>query len=189
MHFSRGLACVVLIPPILVSLASAQSDKNAAITVKVGIARITNQSARSLSPTRERDQLVQSLHSATKKSNVVIEAVPLEASSRNDAGEEAANKDCRYFVLTTVVDVRPSIQLGPGGIQAPAVAIGNAAPTRSLTITFTIFEVGEFRPLADGTTSIPDRDGNDLAVADEAMRTTALRVASEIRKDRPARID
>jgi hypothetical protein len=193
MHGSRGLARVSLIVLVLVAVAAAQANGKAQRTVKVGIALMTNQSARALSPTWERNQLVQSLRRlrTNKKSTIAIEVVPLESSSREDAGKEAARKDCHYFVLTSVVDFgRPGgILVGPGGIQPAPVTLGNMDPTRNLTMNFTILEVGAFRGLADGTTSLPERDGNDLEAADEAMRTTALRIAAEIRKDRPPNID
>src|SRR2546430_16165376 len=75
--------------------------------VRVGVALMTNQSRRAVSPKWERDQLVRELRSfrTDRKSSIVIESVPLDATSRQDAGPEAAKKDCQYFVITTLLDV------------------------------------------------------------------------------------
>jgi hypothetical protein len=54
---------------------------------------------------------------------------------------------------------------------------------------FTILEVGTARTLAEGTSTAPVEDNNDIRAADEAMRLVALRVASELRKDRPPSFD
>src|SRR6476660_8693412 len=99
MHGSRGISRVSLIVLVLVAVAAAQANGKAPRTVKVGIALMTNPSARALNPTWERNQLVQSLRRlrTSKKSNIANEVVPLESSSRGDAGKEAAGKDCHYF--------------------------------------------------------------------------------------------
>jgi hypothetical protein len=196
--FHKGLK-LALLASVLTILATAQTNGTGPSTtgktkrtVRVGIAVMNNRSFRAVSPTWERDQLVRSLHRlrTDKKSNVEIEAVALESSSREDAGAEAAKKDCRYFVLTTLLDPgRPgSILVGSGDVQAP-LTIGNANPARRLDMNFVILEVGEFRAVADGTTSATEYDNDDNRSADEAMGITALRVAGEIRKHRPPNID
>jgi hypothetical protein len=192
----KGLK-LALLASVLTILATAQTNGTGTTgktkrTVRVGIAVMNNRSFRAVSPTWERDQLVRSLHRlrTDKKSNVEIEAVALESSSREDAGAEAAKKDCQYFVLTTLLDPgRPgSIMVGSGEVQAP-LTIGNANPARRLDMNFVILEVGEFRAVADGTTSATEYDNDDNRSADEAMGITALRVAGEIRKHRPPNID
>ena len=161
--------------------------------VRVGIAVMANQSRRAVSPTWERDQLVRNLRSlrTDRKSSIVIEAIPLEARSREDAAPEAVQKDCQYFVLTTLLDVGhgPGLSVGPDGVRPSAVILGNADPDRRVALDFAIFELGKMRALAEGRAAAPEEDRNETRAADEAMRITAIRVANELRKDRPPAID
>src|SRR5438874_2335836 len=119
--------------------------------VRVGIAIMMNQSRRAVSPRWERDQLVRDLRDLRKdrKSSLVIEAIPLDASSQEDAGLEASQKDCQYFVLTTLLDVArgPGISVGPDGMHPNAVILGNANPDRRVALDFSIFEPGRGRSL------------------------------------------
>ncbi len=78
---------------------------------------------------------------------------------------------------------------GPDGVQPAPVIIGNVNPNQTLAIDFTILEVGNPRTLAEGTSTAPVEDNNDIRAADEAMRLVAHRVASELRKDRPPSFD
>lgn len=113
--------------------SSPQSDKPApweqSRTVRVGIALMTNRSGRQASPAWERDQLVRELERKRidRKSSVVLEVVSLQASSQEDAAAEAAQKNCKYFVLTTMVDRgrAPAISGGPDGVTPAPVILGN----------------------------------------------------------------
>ena len=173
--------------------AFPQSDKPAPSdqrrTVRVGIALMTNRSGRQASPTWERDQLVRELeHKRTdRKSSVIFEVVTLQASSQQDAGAEAAQKNCKYLVLTTMVDPGrgPAISGGPDGVAPAPVILGNAKPSQILAIDFAILEVSDSRTLAAGTSTASVEENNDTRAADEAMRMTARRVAIELRKDHP----
>ena len=126
-----------------------------------------------------------------RKSSIVLEAVALEATSREDASPEAEKKGCQFFVLTTLLDPSrgPGISGGPDGVQPAPVIIGNANPNHALAIEFTILEVGTPRTLAEGTSTAPVEDNDDIRAADEAMRLVAHRVASELRKDHPPNFD
>ena len=203
MYFSR-----LLIVPLAISMCVAaqttepygsfpQSSRPSATDsmriIKVGVAVTTNRSGRQASPTWERDQLVRELQRkrTDRKSSIVLEAVPLQGSSKEDAGAEAAQKNCDYLVLTAMVDPRrgPGISGGPGGVAPAPVIIGNAKPSQVLAIDFVILEVSDLRTLAEGTSTASVEENNDTKAADEAMRMTAHRVASELRKDRPPTID
>jgi len=144
-------------------------------------------------PAWERNQLMRELQRlrADRKSSIVLEAVSLEATSREDASPEAEKKGCQFLVLTTLLDPSrgPGISGGPDGVQPAPVIIGNAHPNHTLAIDFTILEVGTPRTLAEGTSTAPVEDNNDIRAADEAMRLVAHRVASELRKDRPPSFD
>jgi hypothetical protein len=177
--------------------SSLQSEKSAPSdqrrTLRVGIALMSNRSGRQASPSWERDQLVRELERkrTDRKSSVILEVISLQASSREDARAEAAQKNCEYLVLTTMVDPArgPAISGGPDGVTPAPVIVGNAKASQILAIDFVILEVGDVRTLAEGTSTATVEDNNDTRAADEAMRLTAHRVATELRKDRPANID
>src|SRR5579871_6236343 len=96
-------------------------------TVRIGVAVTANRSGRQTSPIWERDQLIRELQRLGKnrKSSVVIEAVALDASKREDAATEAEKKNCQYFVLTSTVHARqgPGVSGGPDGIAPAPVMI------------------------------------------------------------------
>ena len=152
-----------------------------------------SRSGRQASPTWERDQLVRELERkrTDRKSSVLLEVVSLQASSKQDAGAEAAQKNCEYLVLTTMVDPGrgPGISGGPDGVTPAPVILGNAKPSQILAIDFVILEVSDFRTLAQGTSTASVEENNDTRAADEAMRLTAHRVATELRKDHPPNVD
>jgi hypothetical protein len=188
MHFSRLLiasftisVCIAAQTTPLLGSSPQNTNPPAADqkhTIRVGIAVMTNRSGRQASPIWERDQLVRELQRkrTDRKSSIVIEAVSFDASSREDAGQEAAQKNCEYLVLTTMVDPRrgPGISGGPDGIAPPPVIVD-----------FVILGVSDQRTLAEGTSTASVEENNDTRAADEAMRMTAHRVASELRKDHP----
>jgi hypothetical protein len=105
-------------------------------TIRVGVAATMNRSSRQIIPTWERDQLVRELKrlSSDRKSMIILEAVPLEASTREDASPEAEHKSCQYFVLTTLLDPShgPGISGGPDGAQRAPILLGIPAPIRPL---------------------------------------------------------
>ena len=152
-----------------------------------------NHSNRQIIPTWERDQLVRELQRLRneRKSTIVIEPVALEATARGDAHAEAEKKGCQYFALTTLLNPSrgPAISGGPDGSQGAPVLIGNINPNKTLAMNFMIIEVGSARSVDEGTSSAPVADGNDVRAADDAMRFVAHRVASELRSNRPPKID
>ncbi len=125
------------------------------------------------------------------KSSIVLEAVPLESSDREDAATEAEKKDCQFFVLTTVLNPSngPGISGGPDGSQRAPVLLGNTKPTRSLAMNFAIVEGGTARTIAEGTTTAPVEGNNDVRAADDTMRFVAHRVATELRSQHHASMD
>jgi hypothetical protein len=201
MDWDRGLYIVlsgVLSGALIAGAAFAQtSNKPSTVDqrriVRVGIAVTKNRSRRHAMPAWERNQLIRELQRlrADRKSSIILETVSLEASSREDASPEAEKKGCQYFVLTTLLDPGrgPGISGGPDGVQPAPVIIGNGSPDQTLAMDFTILEVGTARTLAEGTSTAPVEDNNDIRAADEAVRLVAHRVASELRKDRPPSFD
>jgi hypothetical protein len=198
MHFSRlvigslAISACIAAGTMTLRASSPQSGNLPAAdqkhTIRVGVAVMTNRSGRQASPIWERDQLMRELQRkrTDRKSSLVIDAVSLDASSREDALQEAAQKNCEYLVLTTMVDPRrgPGISGGPDGIAPPPVIVGNAKSGQILAIDFVILGVSDQRTLAEGTSTATVEENNDTRAADEAMRMTAHRIASELRKDR-----
>ena len=56
-------------------------------------------------------------------------------------------------------------------------------------MNFTLLEVGNARAIAEGTTTAPIEGNNDIRAADDTMRFVAHRVATELRSQRPTKID
>jgi len=189
----RSLVLVIL----LASVGFAQADKNSASdqkqTIRVGVAATMNRSNSQIDPTWERDQLVRELQRLRKdrKSTILLEAIPLDAAEREDASAEAEKKDCQYFVLTTLLNPSrgPGISGGPDGSQRAPVLLGNTSPGKTLAMNFTVVEVGIARTVAEGTSTAPVEDKNDIRAADDAMRFVAHRVASELRSRDTPRIE
>ncbi len=189
---SDRFLCLVLSGVLVTGVAFAQTNDNASTPeqkrTRVGIAAMTNRSHRQGNPIWERDQLIRDLQRLRidRKLPIVLEAVALEASSREDASAEAERKGCRYFVLTTLLDPGhgPSISGGPDGVQPAPVVIGNTNANQILAMSYALLEVGGAGTLTEGTTTARVEDNNDIRAADEAMRFVAHRVASELRKDR-----
>jgi hypothetical protein len=195
MNWHRWL-CVVWLGIFVAGVAAAQGKPSTADqkrTIRVGIALMENRSGRSVTTAWERDTLVRDLQRVRtdRKSSIILEVVPLGASSKEDAGPEASRKNCQYFVLTTMVDPRhgPGISGGPDGIARAPVILGNTRPEQEVAIEFTILDTSDLGTIADGTSAAPVEDSNDIRAADEAMQMTARRIASELRKDRPPNID
>lgn len=193
---SHRWLCLGCLGIVVAGMAMAQGKPSTADqkrTIRVGIALTEIRSGRSASPVWEQNQLVRDLQRVRndRKSAIILEAVPLEASSKEDAGAEATQKNCQYFVLTTMVDPRrgPGISGGPDGVTRAPIIVGNARPEQMLAIEFTILDASDLRTLADGTSAAPVEESNDTRAADEAMQMTARRVADELRKDHPPNIN
>ena len=188
----------ILLSGMLVAGAVTQTSNKASTaeqkrTVRVGIAAVVNRSRREVMSNWQRDQLVRELQrlKASRKSQVVLEVVALDAASREEAAPEAEKKGCQYFVLTTLLDPSrgPGISTGPDGMQRAPVIIGNSNPSQTLVIDYSILEVGTARTVAEGTANAPVEDNSDTRAALEATRDVAAQVASELRKDRPPGFD
>lgn len=191
---SIALLWVILCVPLAFSQTkNTHSPTDQKQAIRVCVAATLNRSNSQVIPTWERDQLVRELQHMRndRKSTVVLEAIPLDASEREDASAEAEKKDCKYFVLTTMLNPGrgPGISRGPDGTQRAPVLLGNTVPGRTLAVNFTLVEVGTARNIADGTATAPVEDRNEIRAADDAMRFVAHRVASELRSGGAPRIN
>jgi hypothetical protein len=196
MSHRASISFVVMILYVSVGFAQTGNKPSTAdqkTTIRIGVAATMNRSNRQIIPTWERDQLVrelQHLHN-DRKSTIILDAIPLDATEREDASSEAEKKDCQYFVLTTLLNPGrgPGISGGPDGSQRAPVLLGNTSPSKTLAMNFTIVEVGTARAVADGTAAAPVEEKNDIRAADDAMRFVAHRVASELRGRSAPKID
>ena len=175
------------------AIAQSKPTADQKRTIRVGIALMENRSGRPVTRDWDRDQLVRDLQRVRndRKSSIILEVVPLEAASQEAAGAEARQKNRQYFVLTTMVDPRreSGISAGPDGIARAPVIVGNSRLEQMVAIEFLILDASDLRKVADGTSTAPVEENNDIRAADEAMQMTARRVASELRKEHPPTID
>ncbi len=167
--------------------SSSDSDVN---TLRVCVANLQNRTSHSFNTTVYRSQLVRFLNDLgeDKKSQVVIEAVPLNATSRKSAASESASKHCQYLLLTTVRDFSPlgSVGVGDGGISAiPGVSIGTGAATRgdrNIIVEFEASRIGRPSVVSEGTLQPSNSSPADQQIT-ELVQTEAMRVAHDIRND------
>jgi hypothetical protein len=156
--------------------------------IRVGVAEPQNLSRRMINVPWEQTQLLTTLKdlSNKKKDPRKYEIVKLESRTRNDAMEECAEKKCDFVVTTTFVDPdrEPMISPGPGGVGVNPPVFGNADPRTRVTVDFALLVPGRLRPVADGRSVAPE-GMNEQDAPDEAIRQTASRIASELRKKRP----
>ena len=194
---SHRRVAIVAVSTLALSFSLAQnggtSKQAQKQTIRIGIALMSNRSGRPATPTWERDQLVREIQRVRmdRKSAIILEPVSLDAISLEDAGPEAARKDCRYFVLTTMVDPRrgPGMSGGPDGIAPAPVMIGNAKASSNLAIDYAIFPIDDVRPVHEGTATAAVEENNATRAADEAMRLVAHQVASRLRQSSAPKID
>lgn len=199
MYFSRLLiaSLAIAIAAGAQTAASAPQNKSSTAdetrTIRIGIALMENRSGRNASPEWERDQLLRELKArrTKRKSPIVIEAVSLQASSKEDAAAEAAQKKCDYFLMTTLLDPHqgPGVSGGPDGIAPAPVILGNAKANQMLAIDFAIFDTSDLRTFATGTSTAPVEENNDIRAADDAVRMMANQIASELRNNPAPKID
>lgn len=168
--------------------SSSDSDVN---TLRVCVANLQNRTSRSFNTTVYRSQLVRFLNDLgeDKKDPVVIEAVPLNATSRKSAASESASKHCQYLLLTTVRDFSPlgSVGVGDGGISAiPGVSIGAGAATRgdrNIIVEFEASRIGRLSVVSEGTLQPSNSAPADQQITD-LVQMEAMRVAHDIRNDK-----
>ncbi|HTR65104.1 MAG TPA: hypothetical protein VMH85_04980 [Terriglobales bacterium] len=164
---------------------TASKEEN---VVHIGVAIPYNRSRHIVDSKWAQSQLVRELKMLRKDkhSPLLLDAVALDSSDRDDAREEAEKKECDYLVTILFSDpaIPGEVTAGPGGMQHNPQIIGNANPRENLAAEFAVLRLGSARNLAEGVTAVPAGD-DAISAASDAMRTVATRVAHEIRKQRP----
>jgi hypothetical protein len=177
----------------LPALHAQQSEKSnpKQQVIRVGVAEPLNQSSFAVSTRYGRDQIVRDLQSKKKdkKSGIVIEAVALEATRKEDAMVEAGQQHCNYVVLTKLINFSNSggVSAGPAGIEATPPLLGNANPRSQMGMDFSLMRPGRLSPIADGRTAAPtdspgSAGGSEMFALEDNARQVASRVAHEIKE-------
>lgn len=184
-HVLAPLAAIASLSLVLMTPKDAAQDDK---VIHVGVAITNNQSLRMVATNWARNELVRQLKGLRKdkKSAVVIDAIPLDSSEADEALREASEKNCRFVVMTTLRDPMRlgDVMVGPDGINTNPQMIGNANPHGHLAIKFSVLRTGSVRAFAEGVATAPAEDSDDMSAAREALRIVALRVASELRKEK-----
>ena len=122
--------------------------------IRVGVAVMQNQAGRSVPGTLERDRLVQALNHSkpAKKTNLKVEAIPLEGSIGDEVADEAEQKKCQYVVYTTLTELRGAddpyqhvpgtIETNPNSQWSPAQRMD---PEYRATVDYKLVKVGSNR--------------------------------------------
>jgi hypothetical protein len=141
-----------------------------------------------------RDQVIRNLKTlqADRKSPIIIESVPLESQLKDDAVEECAAKHCVYVLLTKIIQFSKTGQVFVGSSEAgermPTLPVVD--PRKQMGVDFTVMRPGHPNPIVEGRTAAPydlpsSAAPSDNAAFEDAASQIALRVAKELRKQKP----
>lgn len=172
---------------------SGYAQENA---IRVGVAVMQNQAGRSVPGTLERDRLVQSLNhmKPDKKTHLQVQAIPLDATTANEADEEAATKKCAYVVYTTLLELRSAddpYQHVPGTVETNPNSQwshqnGEAQrmdPEYRVTVDYKLYRVGG--SAVAGSPYSTQLAMNEIDAVSQVMDRIASRVADEVKKAAP----
>lgn len=178
------------------ALQAQQSDSSVskARTVCVGVALPLNESRFQVTGIWARSQVIRNLKSlrTERKSSLIIEPVPLESEMKNDALEEGAEKHCDYVLLTKILNFSKSggVFAGPEDLETVPIPTGNVDSRHEMAVDFTVMRPGHPNPVVEGRTAAPSDPTSSAASSDNAAfedtaNRIALRVARELRKQKP----
>ena len=162
--------------------------------VRVGVAMPLNESRFLVTGPWARDQVIRNLKTlqTDRKSPIILEPVPLESQLKDDAVEEGAAKHCVYVLLTKIVQFSKTggVFVGPEGIETMPTLPGNVDPRKEMGVDFTVMRPGHPNPIVEGRTAVPSDPPSTAAPSDNAAfedvaSQIALRVAKELRKQKP----
>jgi hypothetical protein len=157
-----------------------------------------NQAERSVSGTLERDRLVQALNrmKPDKKTHLQVQAVALNATSANEADDEAASKKCAYVVFTTLTELRSaddpyrrvpnSIETNPNSqwsVQNNPRA-QQMDPEYRVTVEYKLYHTGGSE--VAGSPYSTQAATNEIDAVSQVMDRIGSRVADEVKKSAPA---
>jgi hypothetical protein len=186
------LSCLVLLFMPLLCFAQAQEN-----TVRVGVAIMQNRAGRSVPGNVERDRLVRAINQQKpdKKTHLKVQAVPLNASTSDEASAEAEQQKCQYVVYTTLIELRNQqdpYQHLPNTIETNPNSQWNSKNTETqavdpefrATVDYRLVKVGS-NATVSGAPFSTQQNGNEIDTVSMIMDRIALQVADQVKKGAP----
>jgi len=150
--------------------ASLSSNRKAPGAIRVGVVQINNRTERQISTDSLRERLIGEIESAG------VDAVALNASSANEAQEEAKAKQCDFILYTDVTSLKSS---SAKKLFGRVTGVGGAEKTEA-KIEFKLFAVGDGSALLQSAVTAKE-DGDD-ASAGTAVSQEARAVTAEVKR-------
>jgi hypothetical protein len=188
----RALTAIALLS--LVASISSFAQEN---VVRVGVAVMENFAGRSVPGNVERDRLVKSINQLKpdKKTHLKVEAVPLNATTSDEAGEEAEQAKCQYVVYTKLTELRSAsdpYQHTPGTVETNPNSQWNPIghpqaqqmdPEYRATVQYKLVKVGG--SVVSGAPFSTQQNGNEIDTVGQIMDRIANQVTDQVRKGTP----
>src|SRR6516165_4889527 len=186
------LAFLVTLVGWLSVLSAAQEN-----AIRIGVAVMQNQAGSSVSGTLERDRLVQALNrmKPDKKTHLQVQGVALDATTGNEADDEAAAKKCSYVVFTTLTELRSfddpyqhqpnTIETNPNSQWSPPnnPRAQRMDPEYRVSVEYKLYRTGG--PEVAGSLYSTQVAMNEIDAVAQVMDRIASRVADEVKKGTP----
>jgi len=180
--------CVLVLAPIL---CLAQED-----AIRVGVAVMQNNAARSVPGNVEQDRLVKAINQIRpdKKTHVKVQAIALNAASDDEAAQEAEQKKCQYVVYTRLTELRTggdpyqhqpgTIETNPNSQWSSRSGPGQAMdPEYRATVEYKLVKEGS-GPVS-GAPFSTQQNGNEIDTVSQIMSRIALQVVDQVKKSAP----
>lgn len=179
---------------ILLGSAACMAQEN---FVRVGVAVMENSAGRSVPGNVERDRLVRAINQLKpdKKTHMKVEALPLNASSNDEATEEAQQKNCAYVVYTRLVELRSAgdpYQQRSGAIETNPNSQWNSQDPRTQRVDPEYRATVEYRLVRAGGSAVSgapystqQNTSNEIDTVSMIMDRIALQVVDQIKKGTP----
>jgi hypothetical protein len=166
--------------------------------IRICVAVMQNEAARSVSGTLERDRLVQALNhmKPDKKTHVQVQGVALDAVTTDETNDEAASKKCAYVVFTTLTELRSAddpYQHMPNTIETNPNSQWSTQnnpraqrmdPEYRVTVEYKLYHTGG--PEVSSSPYSTQAATNEIDAVSQVMDRIASRVADEVKKSAPA---
>jgi hypothetical protein len=162
--------------------------------IRVGVAVMQNNAGRSVPGNVERDRLVKAINQIkpNKKTNVKVQAVPLNGMTGDDVSEEAEQQKCQYVVYTTLTELRTAqdpYQHQPGTIETNPNSQWSSRdpdnqridPEYRATVEYKLVKVGSNNEIS-GAPFSTQQNGDEIDTVSQIMDRIALQVVDQVKK-------
>jgi len=183
MPVQRIVVCLVLLVP---ALSVAQEN-----TVYVGVAVMQNYAARSVPGNLAQARLITAINQIKpdKKTHLKVQAVALNASTDEEAAQEAEQKKCQYVVYTRLTELRTgadpyqrqpgTIETNPNSQWTSHSAEGQALdPEYRATVNYQLAKNGGVVSGAPFST----QGTGEIETVSQIMNRIALQVVDQVKK-------